>query len=103
MARGVAQGPRCAPEVPRRYTRRRGSCVKEAKHPNESILLEFLGAKLPSDARAGIESHLEECADCWELLTVLAEARDGASDPTVADADAHLALHWSEGMVVGGR
>ncbi len=75
----------------------------EAKHPSESVLLEFLGAKLAPDGRAEVERHLEECPDCWELLTVLSEARNSARDRTVPDADAHLALHWSEGMVVGGR
>jgi tetratricopeptide (TPR) repeat protein len=76
--------------------------VVESEHPNESILLEFMSAKLRPDARARVEEHLGQCSDCWELLTVLSEARDSAHR-AIPDADAHLAPHWNEGMVVGRR
>ena len=44
--------------------------------PEEQQLVDHFGGKGEGSARAGIDAHLDVCADCRETLSALAQAPD---------------------------
>jgi anti-sigma factor RsiW len=61
-------------------------------HPREDDIHAYIENTLDASARAGVERHLEECADCKQLVADLAEIRRVASSLDLREPPARVWL-----------
>src|SRR4051812_29348532 len=78
-------------------------------HLDEDTVLEFLRGALSNEARSRVESHIDGCGNCRELLSALAGSNADTTsrppgvlsqEPSVARVGA---VHWRSGTVIDDR
>ncbi len=67
----------------------------------ESLVLEFMDGPLPERLAHEVEAHMASCADCRELVSVL--ARQSGSGPTDATLPQAGGAGRTAGALIGGR
>jgi len=61
-----------------------------ANKQGADILLDYLGGTLDPARKAELESHVEACAECRELLAVSTRMEEWSAPPVSSDFDARL-------------
>jgi anti-sigma factor RsiW len=72
-------------------------------HPKEDDIHAYIEHALDASARADVERHLEECADCKQLAADLAEIRQVASSLDLREPPARVWLRIERAIELEGR